>query len=127
MAAKKFCHDLRLVSWGTVMHEMITLMNPPECEKMLFYNVDINASFYCYIFRKKVQTSPDQIPTKISLTITLTGCFMVSIVNFGSYRDALLGGRTIFGNPLTSVKVLSSPNITFSILQLSNVDISGKS
>ena len=47
---------------------------------------------------------------------------MVLTVNFGSYRDALLGRRTIFGTPFASVKVLSSPNMTFFILQLSNVD-----
>ena len=38
---------------------------------------------------------------------------MVLTVNFGSYCDALLGRRTIFGTPLTIVKVLLSLNITF--------------
>ena len=38
---------------------------------------------------------------------------MVLTVNFGSYRDALLGRCTTFGTPLTIVKVLSSLNITF--------------
>ena len=38
---------------------------------------------------------------------------MVLSVNFGSYRDALLGRCTIIRTPLTIVKVLSSLNITF--------------
>ena len=38
---------------------------------------------------------------------------MVLTVNVGSYRDTLFGRRTIFGTPLTIVKVLSSLNITF--------------
>ena len=32
---KKFCHDLRVVRWGTIMYEMIILMNLAECAKML--------------------------------------------------------------------------------------------
>ena len=42
------------------------MMNTPKCAKKLFQNVDINASFHCYIFRKKVQTIPDQISTENS-------------------------------------------------------------
>ena len=63
MAVQKFCHDLRTVNWGTIMYEMITLMIPPECAKMLFWNVDKNASFHCCIFRKEIQISPAQIST----------------------------------------------------------------
>ena len=65
-AIKKFCHDLRLVCWDNIMHEMVTLKNTSKCEKMLFLNVDINASFHYYIFRKEVQTSPSQISTESS-------------------------------------------------------------
>ena len=30
MAVRKFCHNFRVVSWGTIRYEMIMLMSPPE-------------------------------------------------------------------------------------------------
>ena len=54
-----------------------------------------------------------KFPLKAPHTITLPGCFVVLTVNLGSYRDRLLGRKTNFGTPLTSVKVLLSQNITF--------------
>ena len=95
------------------MHEMVTLMNPPECEHMIFQNMDIISSFHSYIFRKVVQTWAAHISTKSTPHHYTAGCFTVLTVNFGSNRDAVLGRRTIFGTPLTSLKVLSLLNITF--------------
>ena len=94
------------------MHEMVTLMNPSECEHMFFSNVDIIASFHSNIFRKYKPARPI-FSLKASHTIILAGCFTGLTVNFRSNRDAILGRRTIFGTPLTSLKVLSSLNITF--------------
>ena len=113
MDVGKFCHDLWVVSWGTIMYEMITLMYPPQYAKMLFQNVNINTFFYWYIFSKEYKQARPRFLLKTPHTITLAGSFIILAVNFGSYRDALLGRRTIFGTPLTSVKVFWSLNLSF--------------
>ena len=46
------------------MHEMVILMNPPECEHITFRNLNIIASFHSHIFRKDVQTCAAHISTK---------------------------------------------------------------
>ena len=69
--------------------------------------------FIVTILGRKYKPARPKFPLKAPHTITPTGCFMVLTVNFGSYCDALLEQRTIFVTPLTSVKVLSSLNMTF--------------
>ena len=70
-------------------------------------------SFIVTFLGKKYKPARPRFPLKALHTITLPEHLMVLTVNFGSYRDATLGRRTIFGIPLISVKMLSSLNITF--------------
>ena len=57
---------------------------------------------------RKCKPARPIFPLEAPHIITLAGYFTVLTVNFGSNGDAVLERRTIFGIPLTSLKVLSS-------------------
>ena len=76
---------------------------------------------------RKYKPTRRRFSMKTPHTIIMPGSFMVLTVNFGSCCDALLRRPTIFGTPLTVVKVVSSPNIPFPLSAAVIVDISGKS
>ena len=54
MILQDIFYHLCFVCWGTIMLEMITPINPPEREEMIFSDIDIIASFHSYIFLKEV-------------------------------------------------------------------------
>ena len=99
--------------WGPIIHEMVTLMNPSECEHMMFQYVDIIASFHSHIFRKEVQTCAAHISTKS------TPRHYTSRVLYGfnckfrvKPRCSIWTTHHLWDSP-SSLNVLSSMNITF--------------
>lgn len=61
---------------------------------------------------RKYKPPLPMLPLKAPNTI-MPGCITFLTIYFGSYRDAVLGQRTIFKPLLTSLKELSSLYITF--------------
>ena len=99
--------------WGLIIHEMVTLMNPSECEHMMFQYVDIIASFYSHIFRKEVQTCAAHISTK-SIPHHYTNRVLYGFnCKFRVKPRCSTWATHHFWDFPSSLKVLSSMNITF--------------